>query len=314
MRVVDVLSIDTGYAHAVHPLIASGADGEPLLFTIWGNGSEIRRWDVRSGEVVRRYAEELPGCNDSVLASLPDGRRVLAVATEDGVERWDALTGEPLGGVYPMGKTIWGLAAGALPDGRTVLVGAGHDGTVHRWDPATGEPLGPVLRGHRPSVLSVGLVRLPTSQAVIVSGDDSGFLRRWDAVTGDPLCEPVLGHASQVDIIVPLASDGARRLFASCDSAGEMCLWDAATGEQAGGALTTVADVYVMATACPARTPLLFAAGADGRIAAWNVTTREPVDVSLSGVSVALLDRPDGTVVVATGTSRGGITLCSLSG
>jgi WD40 repeat protein len=311
--VLDVLSIDTGYAYAVHPLIVSGADGEPLLFTIWGNGSEIHRWDIRSGDVVWRYAEELPGCNDSVLASLPDGRRILAVSTEDGVERLDALTGEVLGGAYPEGMTIWGLAAGAMPDGRAVLVGAGHDGTVHRWDPASGEPLGPVLRHHRGSALSVGLVHLPTSQVIIVSGDDAGFLRRWDAVTGDPLGGPVAGHASQVRIIVPLPSNGARQLFASSDSVGEICLWDAVTGGQVGETLATTPETFVMATACPARTPLLFAGGSDGRIACWNVTTAEPVDIPLRGVSVACIDRPDGTTLVATGTSRGEITVCLLS-
>jgi hypothetical protein len=42
VRVLDVLSIDTGYAYAVRPLIVSGADGEPFLFIMWGNGSDIR--------------------------------------------------------------------------------------------------------------------------------------------------------------------------------------------------------------------------------------------------------------------------------
>lgn len=314
MRVLDVVSIDTGYAHAVHPLIVPGSHGEPLLLTVWGDGSDIRRWDVRSGDVVWRYADELPGCNNCVLVSLPDGRCVLAVSTEDGVERWDALTGELLGGVCLADvTTIWGLAAGALPDGRTALVGASYDGTVHRWDPASGELLGPVLRGHSGMVLSVGLVHLSTSQAVIVSGDDSGFLRRWDAVTGDPLGEPVAGHARQVNIITPLASNGTRKLFASCDSEGEIRRWDAATGEQVGKPLTTGTNVYVMATACPAGTPVLFAAGADGRIATWNVTTGEPVEAPLRGVSIAPLDRPDGTALLVTGTSRGEMIVSALT-
>ncbi|MFR0357588.1 hypothetical protein [Streptomyces sediminimaris] len=50
--------------------------------------------------------EALPGCNDAVLAGLPFGRRVLAVSTEGGVERWDALTGDSLDGLDSSDWTI----------------------------------------------------------------------------------------------------------------------------------------------------------------------------------------------------------------
>ncbi|MFJ9900856.1 RHS repeat-associated core domain-containing protein [Streptomyces sp. NPDC091280] len=313
VRVLEMLSIDTGYAHAVHPMIQSGMGAETLLVSTWGNGPEIHRWDLKNGVSVWDSAEELPGCNGAVLVSLPDGRRTLAVSTEEGVERWNALTGEPLEGLYSAESTVWGLAAGTLPDGRTVLVGAGNDGTVHRWDVASGEPFGPPLRGHGTTVLSVGLVHLSVSKAVIVSGDDSGFLRRWDAVTAEPIGAPIAAHASQVNVITPLVTGGTRKLFASSDADGEICRWDAITGEQVGGPLTAGADVYTLATACPGGMSLLLAAGAGGGVVAWNAITDEVVNVSLPGVSVAALDQPDGSALVVTGTSQGNITVWSLS-
>lgn len=314
LRALEVSAINTGYAHAVSSEVAFGPDGENLLVSTWGDGLEIRRWDIASGDSIWRYAEELPGCNDVVLVTFPDGRRILAMSTEDGVERWNALTGERLDVPDSFDWiTIWDLATGTLPDGRTVLVGASNNHTVYRWDPASGEPLGDPLRGHGTSVMSVGLVHLPESETLIVSGDDAGFLRRWNAVTGDPIGVPVKGHPSQVNIISPLAGVGRQKLFASSDAEGTICRWDAVTGEQVGEPLTTGADVHVLATACPGLTPLLLAAGPSGRISAWHAVTGEPVDLSLRGLSVATLDQPDGTTLVVTGTSQGEIVIYSLS-
>jgi WD40 repeat protein len=177
----------------------------------------------------------------------------------------------------------------------------------------SGEPLGAPLRGHGTTVLSVGLVHLSKSKTLIVSGDDAGYLRRWDAVTGDPIGDPVEGHASQVNIISPLAAVDGRKMFASSDAGGEICRWDAVTGERVGEPLTTGSDVHVLATACPGNTPLLLAAGPSGYIYAWHAITGEPVDLSLPGISVAALEQPDGSALVATGTSRGEIVIYSLS-
>ena len=314
LRARELLTITSGYAHAVRPLVEAVPDGENLLVSTGGDGAEIHRWSIASGDSMWRCEAELPGCNDVVLFSLPDGRRIVAVATEDGVERWNAVTGEPLDGLdsSSAGWTVWGLAAGTLPDGRSALVGAGNNGAVQRWDAASGEPMGAPLRGHGTTVMAVGLMHLSVAETVIVSGDDSGFLRRWNAESGDPIGDPAAGHASRVGIIVPLPGVGARKLFAS-SAADEICRWDMATGEQVGGPLTTGADVFSLATACPGGTPLLLAAGADGQVVTWNANTGEPSGITLRGVHVAALDQPGGTALVVTGTSQGEIIVYSLS-
>ncbi|MFK0113536.1 WD40 repeat domain-containing protein [Streptomyces sp. NPDC091217] len=313
VRVVEVASLHTGCLHAVHPLVAADPKEGVILLSTWGIGPEIRRWDIGSGDSLWDSVEELPGCNDSVLASLTPGRCILAVSTEDGVERWNALTGAPMSGVYSAESTVWRLAAGSLPNGQAMLVGAGHGGAVHRWDADSGEPLGPPLLGHATTVLSVGFGYVSESEAVIMSGDDSGFLRRWDAKTGNPLGDPVAGHASQVNIVAAVPLNRVRNAFASSDADGEICRWDAATGEQIGAPLATGMEVYTLATVCPGGTPLLLAAGSNGVVGMWNAITCEPMGIPLRGISAAAIDQPDGTSLVVTGTSQGEMIVYSLS-
>lgn len=313
LKAVEVLTVSTGHRNAVRPLMVPGSDGPGLLVSLTGAEPAMHGWDLGTGAPLWSCVEELPGCNDAVLAGLPDGRRILAVSTEDGVERWDALTGDPLDGLDASDWTIWGMDAATCADGRTVLVGAGHNHAVYRWDLATGEQLGTPLRGHDTSVLAVGLVRLSATDAVIVSGDDAGWLRRWDAASGAPLGLPVQGHSSLVKSISQLAAADGRSLFASSDAEGVISRWDAVTGDRVGAPLTTGSDVHHLTTACPNGIPLLLAAGAGDGIRAWHAGTGELIDLALPGVSVAALDRPDGTTLVAVGTAQGEIVIHSVS-
>lgn len=313
LKAVEVLAIDTGRPNAVRPIMGPGVDGAALLVSIAGAEPVIRGWDLSTGASLWSSMEELPDCNDAVLVGLPDGRRILAVSTEDGVERWDALTGDPLDLLDSSDWTIWGMKSASFPDNRTVLLGAGQNHAIYRWDLATGEQVGAPLRGHNTSVLSVEFIRLSTTDSVIVSGDDAGYLRRWDAVTGAAIGLPVEGHSSAVRAISHLATTGGGRLFASSDAHGEISRWDAVTGERVGEPLATTSDVHLLATACPSGTPLLLAAGASGTIRTWHAYTGELIDLSLSGVSVAALDQPDGTTLVAAGTAQGEIKVYSVS-
>jgi hypothetical protein len=157
LSTVEVLTIRTGRSEAVRPMLVPRTEGPDLLVSITGVEPVIQSWDITTGASLWSFAEELPGVNDAVLAGLPDGRRILAVSTEDGVERCNALTGVPLDGVDSSDRTIWGMDAATFPGGRTVLLGAGHNHALFRWDAGSGEQLGAPLRGHETSVLAVGL-------------------------------------------------------------------------------------------------------------------------------------------------------------
>ncbi|MHC3475012.1 WD40 repeat domain-containing protein [Streptomyces sp. 7R007] len=313
LRAIEVLTINTGNSEAVRPMLVPTAQGPDLLVSITGMEPVIHGWDITAGTSLWSFTEELPGVNDAVLAGLPDGRRILAVSTEDGVERWNAHTGASLGSADSSDWTIWGVDAATFPGGRTVLLGAGHNHAVFRWDATSGEQLGAPLRGHETSVLAVGLVGLSATDAVIVSGDDAGYLRRWDATTGAPIGVPVEGHALLVSSISRLPTADGRSLFASADAEGEVSRWDAVTGERVGNPLTAGSDVHLLTTACPGGIPLLLSAGPSGGIRAWHAWTGEAIALSLSGVSVAALDQPDGSTLMAVGTAQGEIRLYSVS-
>ncbi|GGM94954.1 WD40 repeat domain-containing protein [Streptomyces fuscichromogenes] len=312
VRAVEVLTVETGYSNAVLPLAVAGGNGADVLISISGGTPEINRWDLGNFASLWCSTEELPGYNSAVLAGLSGGQCILAVSTEEGVERWNALTGEPLECLES--TTIWGMEVAAFPDGRAALLGAGQNCAVYRWDIASGEELGAPLLGHTSSVLTVGLVRRSAQEAVIVSGDDAGYLRRWDATTGAPIGLPIKGHTSAVKAISCLGMVDGRSLFASSDATGDIFRWDGETGERVGNPLATGVDVHRLATACPGGIPLLFAAGNQGIIRTWHAYTGERIDFPLSGVSITAFDQVDGSAFIAVGTVQGEIIVYSLSG
>jgi WD40 repeat protein len=278
------------------------------------DGSEISRWDIRTGDRVWCDDEGMSGCNDKALVRLPDGGVLLAIGTEDGVEWWNALTGQRRSDMTWEEWTIWAVCAGVLPDGRPILLGAGHNGVVYRWDAVSGELLGTSPAGDgRGSMMAVGFVSSPDGVGVIVSGDEAGRIWRWDAADGHQVGEPIVGHGSQVRIIQGL-SVAEMDLFVSCDQEGVLKRWNAVTGAQVGPAIETGTDVYSLATASVGGVGVLFAAGADDTVRAWDADTGEPIGFSLSGTIVSALTQPDGTALVATSTAQGEFVVhaCSL--
>jgi WD40 repeat protein len=313
----ETVRIYTGFGHSVGPLLELGRDGQVLVFVSVPDGSEFQCWDVRAGKLAWRDGEGVSGCNDTALVRLPEGGLSLAVAGEDGVEWWDALTGRYRQELAREEGTVWALSAGQLGGG-PVLLGAGNDGTVYRWDGISGavfeKPRFEVGPGS--SVMAVGLVPLPSGEGVIVAGDDAGRLWRWDPVTGTPLGEPTAGNASKVRIVKalpPLAT--GRSLFVSSDQEGILQRWDTETGAPVGPPMETDTYVYALATASVDGTDLLFAAGADETVRAWDAETGEPLGLSANGVAVSGLTQRDGATLLATSTARGEIFVyeCSMS-
>lgn len=304
----EITRISSGFGQAVRPVLGAGRDGQALLFSSVPSGSELHRWNLGTGEMVWRYDEGMSGCNDLALVRLPDGGLALAVATEDGIEWWDAWTGQYCPERIWEGWTIWSLTAGLLPDGRPLLVGAGHNGAAYRWDGLNGELLGssPGGDGTGRMVLAVGFVPLPDGAGMIVSGDEDGRIWRWDAVSGDPVGVTIEGHTSRIQKIQALPTAGEPG-FVSTDPEGLLRRWNAVTGSPVGPPIETGTDVFTLATASVEGTGLFFAAGADEIVRAWEVDTGKPVELSVPGVVVSALAQPDGTVLLATSTIRGDI-------
>jgi hypothetical protein len=108
--------------------------GARLLLAVVGY-SQVHRSDVRAGtEVGDPVTEERDAPGYSYTAApLPDGRFIVAAGGEEGIVRYDVLTGT----AYPRSAdervfTMWGVSAATLPSGRVLIGGAGHDALVHR--------------------------------------------------------------------------------------------------------------------------------------------------------------------------------------
>lgn len=313
LMVQEIARFSSGSGHMAGPLLGTGQDGNPLLFSSVADGWEVSRWDIRTGGKVWCDREGMSGCNDKALVRISGGGLRLAIATEDGIEWWDALTGRRLPEMTWEGWTIWAVADGVLPDGRPILLGAGHDGVVYRWDPVTGEPLGDTPSKGRGIMTAVGFVPSPDGWGVLVSGDDDGRIWRWNAASGHQLGEPVEGHDSGVSLIRALPS-AEGLLFVSGDQDGVLKRWNAATGAQAGPPIEIRAEVYALATARVGGTAVMFAAGSDEVVRAWDADTGEAIDLLLRSSVVSALAQPDGTALLATSTVQGDIVIhaCAL--
>lgn len=302
-----VVTLPTGAGRSLRPLLGAGRSEEPLLLSSLWDGSQVHRWDLGTGRLVWCDDEVLPGCNDQVLVRGSGDDVWLVIATEDGIEWWDVLTGRHHPEMTWEGWTIWALATGCLPDGRTALFGAGQNGVVHQWDVTTGELIWESPDTDEPrSMMAVGIVSSPGAAGVVVSGDDAGRIWRWDAMTGEQMGDPIVGHDSPVRILEASITGEGPAVF----SADQDCVirgWNAFTGAAVGPAIDAGTRVSSLATAVVENTEILFAACADATVQAWQVSSGDPIDFSLTGAVVSALSRPDGTALLATSTAADGI-------
>ncbi|MFE0546562.1 WD40 repeat domain-containing protein [Streptomyces sp. NPDC058891] len=304
----EIARFSSGFGHPVRLLLEADTNEEVLLVTTVPNGSEVTRWDISTGERVWCYDEGTSGCNDEALVHLPDGGVLLAIATEDGVEWWDALTGRYCPEMTWEDWTIWALSVGSSPDGRPLLFGAGHNGSVYRWDATNGQLLGATPEGGgRGSMMAVEYLPLRDGRGLVVSGDDSGRIWRWDAWNGSPIVEPTAGNRSRVHIIraLPVAGDA---MFVSSDGEGAVLeRWSALAGTPLYPSVKSGTDVYALATANVEGAAVMFAAGADNIVRAWDAVTGEPIGLSAEGTVVSVFTQSNGEVLMATSTARGDV-------
>src|SRR5215470_12816330 len=179
-----------------------GVAGLDLLAVARGQSVELV--DPTSRQVIRL----LTGHTGSVWAvaavPLPDGRTILATASDDRTVRlWDPTTGTTLGNPLT-GHTspVLAVAAVPLPDGRTILATASDDRTVRLWDPTTGTTLGNPLTGHTSPVLAVAAVPLPDGRTILATASDDRTVRLWLLTTGSshrtaPALQPAGGAGTR---------------------------------------------------------------------------------------------------------------------
>jgi WD40 repeat protein len=303
--------VSTGRRNGAWPKLAETADGRLVLLSTADGGAELSRWDPHTGRQVWRFSEfESPGQGWAVARSA--GGLIVAAATEEGVQRVDGLTGTALPSpLMENANTVWDVAAGQLPDGRPFFTGAGHFQTVHRWNAMTGRPLGPPLAGHSMPVMSVAVVPAPAGTVMIASGDESGSIRRWNALTGEPIGKPITASNAAIRHILPLPLPlpNGRTLLAGIDSDSVLRRWDAHTGAPLGDPTPLDSEYPRMTAAVIAGTARLFTSDTTAVIREWDATTGKLIGEPLTGTSLDILIRANGSPVFATGSREGDITI-----
>jgi WD40 repeat protein len=288
------------------PALDWDGHGEVVLLST-SAGYDVCRWDAATGRLSWQFAGTDP-VSAVAVARPPNRGPLVAVATDMGVERVDAVTGVALPD-KDMGETdtIWDVTCGLLPDARAFIAAAAQcEGLVHYWDAATAEPLGPPLTGDERPVKAITSMTLPDGTALIAAEDEAGTIRRWDAATGEPVGSTIRDAGNYTMQLVSLVMPGNRALLASLDMDGTLSRWDAITGEQIGAPLNLGPDAATLAGGSLNGTGLLFISMIGGPIQVFDAGTGRPTNTPLPGVNPSALTCHDGSMLLATGRSRTG--------
>jgi WD40 repeat protein len=282
-------------------------------------------WAVRPpdlGNVLGHHREIVLA---AATAELSDGPIALTGGQDGLLHIWDLSTGahyrdrEPIETSAETGdnKAILSVATTRLPDGRTVAVTGGGDGSVRVWDLPSGRALGAPLPGGGERILAVMTATLPGQRAVVSAADEAGTIRTWDLTSREPVgvpvpCGPGLARG------LAAASVGEQTLGLATGTDSGLQLWDLATGLLAGERLTghplaaepgtgTVQGGSVIGSVTLAGRPVAITGNGDGLLL-WDLRARQAIRQRLSGDdgqirSLAIAQRDDRITAVTGGST-----------
>jgi hypothetical protein len=214
--------------------VAVAPDGKTVLVgpSQHGQDGTVRFFDLASCKEVRQID------NDQIFTGLalsPDGT-VLALAGQQGIELWDAASGDELRVLHgPPCRTVT-----FSPDGRT-LVSVGFDSSVVLWETATGKerlkvripgeaaPANPRFRhSYNPNTAASALA-VSRDGGLLAVGTGESAVRLYELPGGREL-PPLVGHLGAVRAVV-FTADGKR--LVSFDGEGLKLTWSTGRIRQA---------------------------------------------------------------------------------
>jgi WD40 repeat protein len=176
----------------VADVAAVALPGGSGLIVATTTAGEIVRFDAASGRRIAgaRIGGGVPFPHGNewyavAATTLPDGT-VLIAGPGDGnrIQRWNAVTGEPIGAPLHGTGLVVSLTFRALPD-VVLLISCDDGGLVQRWNAATGRPVGEILSVNEDP--SVPLAPAAIDADRLIAASSGQRTRCWDAATGDHL-------------------------------------------------------------------------------------------------------------------------------
>jgi RNA polymerase sigma factor (sigma-70 family) len=191
------------------------------------------------------------------LRLAPDGKKV-AGNTKDGIDVWDAATGEPLFRIP--GERTHGGTVIFSPDAQILAWASDRGGIIHLADAATGKEIRRWPSGqHKTRVL----VFAPDGRSV--AGADRADVRLWDAATG----KVRMAFQAQNWVGSLAFSSSGRILAGGEDQGGLIHLWEVPTGQAIRRITGPQGSVRCLAFAQDGRT--LASGGGDTTILLWDL-------------------------------------------
>jgi WD40 repeat protein len=278
-------------------------DGKQVISTDW---LSIRTWETATGKPLKRTplqtteAQGIPRFDECLLTA--DGKTLVAAA-KDTLYIWDAATGRERRRISE--EKLFAHALAVSPDGRTLAVGTftrRPGNPIRLWDTKTGEAK-PPLRGHDEGIIAL---EFSPDGKTLASSSWDGTVRLWDPATDEQvhklrLTDPFRSLPVMTNHLA-FSPDG--KLLAAGNYAKSVKLWDVKTGEEKGTLEVPAARTIVSVTFSPDSKTL--AAGGNGDVALFDVTTRKQLRHWPVGFSGLFRFSPDGKLLAScrAGTIR----------
>jgi WD40 repeat protein/Leucine-rich repeat (LRR) protein len=240
-------------------------------------GSEVRLWDLNSGELLHSFysVDQMLG-HWSMIGSVAfdpnHAQLAFGIGGRDDwyVQLWDLNSGEKLHTLrgflgFDFGRQIWPVAF----DPNHARLASSKGCCIQLWDLNSGELLH-TLESHRGWVNRgwVNSVAFDPNHPELASGGDRK-VRLWDPNSGE-LLHTLEGHTDEV---LSVAFDPKRARLASGSSDKTVRLWDSQTGECLAVLSNHLGNVKSIAFFPNGR--YLVAAGSAGRLQFWDLDTYE---------------------------------------
>jgi WD40 repeat protein len=266
-------------------------DGKSLSGEIEGSG--IKVWDVRTGEVKKRFEDQAH--DDSLVAMSAAGTSLAEAGADQMLRLWNITNEQKRALPWPGGESASALALSTAGQ----LVAVATDKEVALWNVGSGEKVF-ALSGHQ---AVVNRLAFSHDDRTLISADEGGTIKVWDTTsgqnrqtvnTGGKVTAMRLGPGGQV-----LASAGEDR---------SINLWDLA----AGGLPRKLKkhDGIVNAIAFSSDGQLLASGSDDRTVIIWEAATgkskRTLKGHDLTVLSVAF--SPDGSLI-ASGSGNASVVL-----